>query len=208
MYQWLLTLGSRFQWLLMLQPKASGWGEAVFFHLPLLPAQGLLCWRVLKALPISHLSSFTFYGRIHGPGGGELTGRGKSFPDMLGAWPESGTKLHVHVGGALCAFHRHSSMVNTHHEAGPVPLALGCSGASGPDCEVDAEMTSSFLLYAGAASSLTEVTQGVLCSAALVRSFLPVSAYERLPALYCKSLQSKRRPWEPCLICLFGPYTW
>ena len=79
------TLGSRFQWLLMLQPKASRLGWSSLFHLPLLPAQGLLCWRVLKALPISHLSSFLF--SMEGfmiQGGGELIGRGKKLPGY--AW--------------------------------------------------------------------------------------------------------------------------
>ena len=69
-------------------------------------------------------------------GGGELIGRGKKLPGYAWGMARVRYKLHVHVGGALCAFHRHSSMVNTHHGAGPVPLALGCSGASGPDCEV------------------------------------------------------------------------
>ena len=60
-------------------------------------------------------------------------------------------------------------------------------------------------LFWGRFLSDTEGTQGVLCSA-LVRSFLPVSACEGLPALYCKSLQSKRRPLEACFICLIRSY--
>ena len=77
------TLGRRFRWLLMLQPKASRLRWSSLFHLPLLP-QELLCWRVLKDLPISHLSSFLFSMEGFMVGGGELTGRGKTLPGC--AW--------------------------------------------------------------------------------------------------------------------------
>lgn len=118
----------------------------------------------------------------------------EKLPGHAWAWPESGTKLHVHVGGALCAFHRHSSMVNTHHGAGPIPLALGCSGAS-VQIRGGGRDTFGVSSLQRKKPSDTEVTQGVLCSAA---SAVLVSAYERLFAhFYLKSLQAREGPGNP-----------
>lgn len=60
-------------------------------------------------------------------------------------------------------------------------------------------------LYWGCFPPDTEITQGGLCSAPLVHYFLLVSTYEGLPALYCKSLQGRRRPWDPVLFVFFSP---
>ena len=80
--------------------------------------------------------------------------------------------------------------------------ALGCSGASGPGCEVMQRWPSVSSSIWGRFPSDTEVTQGALCSAALVRSFLPVPTYEHFTARVSKAREG---PGNLVVFVFLGP---